>query len=44
MGYLLILLFSLAAEITLSPRLGFTRGNKILLWYGRNERKYIVLL
>jgi hypothetical protein len=34
----------LAIEIAYSPRLGFTRGNNILLWYGKKERKYIVLL
>lgn len=30
-------------EILFHPRLGFTRENKILLWYGKRKRKYIVL-
>ena len=39
-----ILLIALVAEIQFSPRLGFTRENKILLWYGKRNRKYIMLL
>lgn len=40
---LLSLLVLIIIEGTLSPRLGFTRENKVLLWYGRRKRKYVVL-
>jgi len=33
----------LAFEIQYRPRLGFTRANKVLLWYGRNKRNYYII-
>lgn len=39
-----ILIVALVIEIQLSPRLGFTIENRILLWYGKRNRKYVVLL
>jgi hypothetical protein len=39
-----ILIIALVVEIQLSPRLGFARDNRILLWYGKRNRKYVVLL
>ena len=40
----IILAIVLIIELSLSPRIGFSRENKILLWYGKRNRKYIVLL
>lgn len=41
----LILLAAIIIEIKFSPRLGYTREGKILLWYKAGyTRKYIVLL
>jgi hypothetical protein len=34
---------ALIIEIVFSPRLGFTREDKVLLWYGKKKRNYIVL-
>lgn len=31
-------------ELFLKPRLDYTREKKLLLWYGRKVRNYIVLL
>jgi hypothetical protein len=42
MWYLLAAI--LIIEIAFSPRLGYTREGNILLWYGKKERKYIVLI
>jgi len=39
-----IFILALVVEIELSPRLGFTRCNRILLWYGKRTRKYVILL
>jgi hypothetical protein len=39
-----ILAIAFIVEISFSPRLGFTRENRILLWYGKRNRKYVVLL
>jgi hypothetical protein len=41
---IIILIIALVVESQLSPRLGFTRENRILLWYGKRNRKYVVLL
>lgn len=38
-----IMIFVFSAEISLKPRFDFTREGKILLWYGRYFRKYIVI-
>ena len=38
---IIILLVLLALEVKFSPRLGFTKENAILLWYGKNKRNYI---
>lgn len=38
---ILIILFLI--EIFLKPRLDFTREKKLLLWYGKRTRNYIVL-
>lgn len=31
-------------EIVYSPRLGWTRDKRLLLWYGRRRRDYIILI
>jgi hypothetical protein len=38
-----ILIVILVIELQYTPRLDFTKDGNILLWYGKNERKYIVL-
>lgn len=38
---LLVVLF--LVHLILAPTIDFARDGKILLWYGRKERKYIVL-
>jgi hypothetical protein len=40
---IIILIIALIAEIMFSPRIGFTREDRILLWYGKEKRDYIVL-
>ena len=40
---IIILAIALIIEIVFSPRLGFTTEDKILLWYGKSKRNYIVL-
>jgi hypothetical protein len=40
---IIILVIALIIEIKFSPRLGFTTRDKILLWFGKNKRDYIVL-
>jgi len=40
---IIILVIALIVEITFSPRIGFTREDRILLWYGKKKRDYIVL-
>jgi len=40
---IIILVIALIIETVFSPRLGFTREGKVLLWYGKRERNYIVL-
>jgi hypothetical protein len=42
-GIGIILLFLVCVEIVLSPRIDTTRDGKKLLWYGKNERKFIEL-
>jgi len=37
-------LFIIGVEIILKPRLDWTREKKLLLWYGRKNRDYIVLI
>lgn len=44
MGMITILTVIVLLEVSFSPRLGFTRENKVLLWYGKRDRKYIVIL
>ena len=39
----LILAILVILEVFLSPRLGFTTGGKVLLWYGKRNRKYLIL-
>lgn len=41
---LLVTTTALIIEIAYSPRLGYTREGNVLLWYGKKERKYIVLI
>ena len=38
-----IILAIVITEIELRPRIGFTREGKMLLWYGKRNRKFIVL-
>lgn len=40
---ILLLLFALMMEVLYSPRLDYTREGKLLLWYGKDVRKHIVL-
>ena len=40
---IIILGIALMIETVFSARLGFTREGKVLLWYGKTERNYIVL-
>ena len=40
---LIILVIALIVEIMFNPRIGFTREDRILLWYGKTKRYYIVL-
>lgn len=39
----LLLLLLLIIELIYKPRIDFTRDGKCLVWYGRNNRKYIEL-
>lgn len=38
-----IIILIIGIEIFIKPRLDFTRDKKLLLWYGRKYRNYIVL-
>jgi hypothetical protein len=38
-----ILLILFLVHLIVAPTIDFARDGKILLWYGRKERKYIVL-
>ena len=40
---IMILVIALMVEIMVSPRIGFTREDRILLWYGKKKRDYIVI-
>jgi len=40
---IIILVIALIIETVFYPRLGFTTEDKILLWYGKSKRNYIVL-
>jgi hypothetical protein len=40
---IIFILIALVIHIAYSPALDITREGKILLWYGRTERKFIVL-
>lgn len=40
---IIILVIALIVEIMFSPRIGFTREDRILLWYGKLNRNYIVI-
>jgi len=40
---IIILAIALIVETMFSPRVGFTREDRILLWYGKQKRKYIVI-
>jgi hypothetical protein len=37
------LTFILVIEIMLKPRLDITKDEKILIWYGKSNRKFIML-
>lgn len=39
----IIILIIPIIEWKFSPRLGFTRNNNLLLWYGKTNRKFIIL-
>lgn len=41
--FLVFVFVALLIHITYAPTLDITRSGKILLWYGREERKFIVL-
>lgn len=43
MATVIILAIALILEIMFSPRIGFIRENRILLWYGKTKRNYIVI-
>jgi hypothetical protein len=38
-----ILLIIIAIEVELRPRIGFTKEGKTILWYGKKNRKFIIL-
>jgi hypothetical protein len=38
-----ILIFAILIEVVFKPRLDITIDKKLLLWYGRRKRNYIVL-
>jgi hypothetical protein len=40
---LIFIIISFIIHITYSPVIDITSDGKILLWYGRTERKFIVL-
>lgn len=40
---IVISIIALVLEFHFSPRIGFTRENKVLLWYGKRTRKYVVI-
>ena len=40
---LTILFFAMLIEYIFIPRLDYTKEKKLLLWYGRINRRYIVL-
>jgi hypothetical protein len=39
----IILILILGVEIVFKPRLDITSDNRLLLWYGRSNRKYVFL-
>lgn len=43
MEIIIILIMLFFVEITIYPRLDFTREKKLLLWFGKRNRKYIVI-
>ena len=40
---IVILIMAVLIEIQARPRLDKTRDGKLLLWYGKNQRKFIEL-
>lgn len=43
MATVIILAIALIVEIMFSPRIDFTREDRILLWYGKTKRNHIVI-
>jgi len=39
-----VILIVIVIELAFSPRLDKTRNGDLLLWYGRNKRKYIKII
>ncbi len=39
-----IIILILLIEQIFRPRLDYTREQKLLLWYGRNKRKFIIIM
>lgn len=38
-----VLIISLALELIFKPRIDYTRKGDTVLWYGRKNRKYIII-
>ena len=41
--FLFFIVIALTIHISYAPTLDITRDGKVLLWYGRKERKFLVL-
>jgi len=40
---ILLVLLAASVEIIYSPRLDFTRNEHLLLWYGKINRKFVII-
>ena len=43
MNWVTLIVIGIIAEIVYSPRLDYTHGDQLLLWYGKKERKSILI-
>lgn len=43
MNYIALIVIGVVIETTLSPRLDYTHGDQLLLWYGKKERKSFLI-
>ena len=43
MNLIAILIIGVALEVAFKPRLDYTHGDQLLLWYGRENRKHFLI-